>query len=474
MSDMTAANQTVPRRARLAPWFAEARALVVLGAPVILTQLAQMAMPTTDIIMVGYLGEAPLAAAGLAHTMWIFAWIAGMGPASAVAPIIAHVLGAHPANRGGVRNAVRMGFWAVLWLTPPLLMLMIFAEPILLLLGQRPELARMAGPYMQILAPSVPFALGFIVLRNFATALSRPRAPLIVMLAAVLLNFALDYLLIFGNWGFPRLGLLAAAVATTTSNIFSFAALAALLTLGAPFRPYRIWRRFFRPDWPRLWETFRLGGSIGLTTIFEVALFAGAAFLMGRFGTATLAAHQIALNVPSITFMVPLGLAMAASVRVGLAAGAGDPAGVRRAGFAAIAIAVAFMSVSALVMASFPRAIISLYLDLDDPANAEAAAIAVSILYVAAAFQILDGIQVIAGFALRGLKDVQAPMWLCGISYWLIGLPLALYFGFVADLRGFGVWLGLAGSLVAAALLLLVRFVWLSGAFARTRTSAAR
>jgi MATE family multidrug resistance protein len=447
-----------------APWLREARALIALGAPLIVTQLAQMAMPTTDLLMLGYLGEEALAATALAHTIYIFAWLAGLGPSSAVAPIIAHVLGARPGDRAGVRSAVRMGLWSVLLLTPFLCVVLVFAEPLLRALGQTPELAHLAAPYVQVLALGIPFSLGFYVLRNFATALSRPRAPLIVVGIAVLLNALLDYGLIFGHLGMPRLGLMGGAVATTTSNAFTFFALAALVTFAPTFRPYRIWRRFQRPDWARLKEILRLGGSIGLTMIFEIALFAGATLLMGRFGTAAVAAHQIAMNVPSVTFMVPLGLAMAASVRVGLAAGAGDAAGVRRAGFGAIALGVFYMSLSALVIATFPRAIAGLYIDVDDPANAETVRLAVSFLYVAAAFQVLDGIQVLSSFALRGLKDVHVPMWIAGISYWVIGLPLALFLGFRLGLEGFGVWLGLAASLVAAATLLLLRFAALSGA----------
>jgi multidrug resistance protein, MATE family len=453
------------------PWLKEARALVMLGAPLILTQLAQMAMPTTDILMLGYLGEEALAATALAHTIYIFAWLAGLGPSSAVAPIIAHVLGAKPGERAGVRAAVRMGLWSVLLLTPPLVALLLFAEPLLRALGQTPELAHLAAPYVQILAVGVPFSLGFFVLRNFATALSRPRAPLLVVGVAVLLNALLDYGLIFGHLGMPRLGMMGGAVATTTSNAFTFFALAGLVTFAPTFRPYRIWRRFHRADWTRLKEIFRLGGSIGLTMIFEIALFAGSTLLMGPFGTAAVAAHQIAMNVPSVTFMVPLGLAMAASVRVGLAAGAGDAAGVRRAGFAAIAIGMCYMSLSAIAIAGFPRAIASLYIDVDDPDNAATVRLAVSFLYVAAAFQVLDGVQVLASFALRGLKDVHVPMWLAGVSYWVIGLPLALLFGFGMGLQGLGVWLGLAASIVAAASLLLARFAWLSGVLRRSAGS---
>lgn len=455
-----------PRPARaavsLAPWFAEARALIALGAPLALTQLAQMAMPTTDLLMIGTLGEEPLAVIALANTVYVFIWLLGLGPAAAMSPVIAHIVGAHPSDRARTRNSLRMGLWAVFLLTPLLGAVLVFSEAILLALGQSPALAAQAAPYTQLLALSLPFSLGFNVLRNFATALGHARAPLFIVGAAAFLNAFLAYTFIFGHFGVPRLELVGAALATTLSQIFMFGVMAAIATFGRDFRSFRIWRRLFRPDWPRLNEILRLGLSMGLTLILEVALFLSATLVIGFFGASAVAAHQIAMNVPSLTFMVPLGLAMAATVRVGRAAGAGDSEGVRRAGFTAIFVAMAFMLVSSLLIASFPRAITGLYIDVDDPANARATELAVQFLYVAAAFQVFDGIQVMAAFALRGLKDTHIPMWLAGISYWLVGFPLAVAFAFVWGLEGFGVWLGLATSLAAAALLMTIRFIYLS------------
>jgi MATE family multidrug resistance protein len=464
VSDDTLANRPHPVGGFvcLQPWFSEARALAALGLPLIATQLAQMAMPTTDILMIGALGQEALAASALGLTIYIFAFLIGLGPASAAAPIIAQIIGANPSDRAHIRVALRMGLWAMALLSMPLCLSLFFAERALIGLGQTPELARLAAPYAHILGLGLPFSLGFHVLRNFAAALGRPRAPLGIMFAAVLLNIALDYGLIFGRLGMPEMGMLGAAVATVLSNAFCFIALAALVSFAPDFRPYRIWRRFHRPDWPRLAETFRLGLSIGLTLIFETALFAASTLLMGRFGTAALAAHQIAMNVPSITFMVPLGIAMAATIRVGYAAGAGDIEGARRAGLTALMIGGAFMLACAFLFALMPHAIAGLYLDLGDPANRSAIAYTVSFLYVVAAFQIFDGIQVVAAFALRGLKDVRLPMLIAGLSYWGAGFPLALLFGFALGWEGVGVWIGLAASLALAALLLTARFLHLS------------
>ncbi len=468
MSDIATSNALVRRpgraspSARPQPWLREARALSRLSLSLIATQLAHMAMPTTDILMIDALGQEALAAAALGSTIYIFAFLIGLGSASSVAPIIAHIFGANPSDRARVRVALRMGLWAMALLSVPLCFSLFFAEAVLIGLGQTPELARLAAPYVHLLAIGLPFSLGFNVLRNFSTALGRPRAPLFIMLAAVLLNIVLDYGLIFGRLGIPELGLLGAATATAMSSAFCFFVLAGFVTFAPSFRPYRIWRRFHRPDWSRLGETFRLGASIGVTMIFETVLFAGSALLMGRFGTSALTAHQIAINVPSITFMMPLGVAMAATVRVGHASGAGDAIGARRAGLTALVMGGGFMLVCALILAAMPRTVTGLYLDLNDPANKEAIRYTVSFLYVVAALQVFDGIQVVTAFALRGLKDVRLPMLIAGLSYWGAGFPLALLFGFVLGWEGVGIWMGLAASLAIAAFLLTARFLYLS------------
>jgi MATE family multidrug resistance protein len=199
-----------------------------------------------------------------------------------------------------------------------------------------------------------------------------------------------------------------------------------------------------------------------MTMMFETALFASSALFIGWFGTAALAAHQIAINVPSITFMVPLGVAMAATVRVGYAAGSGDATGARRAGITALAMGGGFMCISAMVLALMPRTIVGLYLDLTDPENKAAIDYAVSYLYVVAALQIFDGIQVVAAFALRGLKDARMPMLIAGFSYWGAGLPLLLLFGFVIGWEGVGIWIGQTAALMIAAILMSLRFFHLS------------
>jgi len=314
---------------------------------------------------------------------------------------------------------------------------------------------------MSGLAWGLPFALTFQVLRSFSTALSRAVPPLAVMAVAIAWNAAFDYALIFGHFGFPRLGLFGAGLASASSNIFSFAAMLTVCLAVPALKRYRILHRLQHPHWQNFAELFRLGLPIGITMVFEVALFNGAALVMGTFGLASLAAHQIAITIPSLTFMVPLGIGLAATVRVGLAIGAGDSHAARRAGFTAIGMAATFMCMTALLLLLWPREIATLWLP-DIASNADVLALAVSFLHIAAAFQLVDGIQVAASMSLRGLKDARGPMWLAGASYWLAGAPMGLWLAFHFGLQGFGIWLGLAFGLLVAALSLTARFIILS------------
>ena len=459
MSDCT---EIVEPRLAASPWISEARELLKLALPLVVTQLAQMAILTTDVIMLGRLSKEALAGAALGNTVFYFAWLFGLGPTAAISPMIAHILGARRGDRANVRTVVRMGFWVTILLSVPLTLFLMFAKDILLLLGQQPSLAVAAGQFVRPLSVGLVFSLGFQVLRSYVTALERPNASLYVMLVGIAFNALADYALIFGHFGFPKLGLFGSGIASASSYTFACLAMIAVVFATGDLRQYRIFHHFFRPNWTKFAELFRLGMPIGVTMLFEAALFNASTLLMGTFGTASVAAHQVAINVPSITFMVPLGIGLAATVRVGLAAGAGDMAGARRAGFTALAIATGFMSTTAIVLALFPHQIAALYFAADNADNADVLRLAALFLQIAAAFQIFDGIQVVASLSLRGLKDAHAPMWIAGAAYWLVGFPLCLGLGVGLHWQGLGVWIGLAFALMAAALLLSWRFVHLS------------
>jgi MATE family multidrug resistance protein len=443
-------------------WKEEIWELAKLSGPVILTQVAMMAVMTTDVIMLGHLSLRAIAGAALGNIVFFFTWLFGYGPVCAVAPMISHVLGGRPKNRVDVRAITRMGLWSVLMMAPVQMAFLFATKPLLLLLGQNPILAGDAGIFTSALAFGLPFSLGYQALRNFATALKRPTASMIVMLITIVFNATGDYTLIFGHFGAPKLGILGAGIASASSYTFSFFAMLAVIYATPALRRYRIFRRFFRPHWKHLGEIFHLGMPMGLTMMAEGTFFNASVLLMGRFGVAAVAAHQISLNVPSITFMVPLGLATAATVRVGHAAGAGDSDGVRRAGYSAMILAVAFMSLCSIVLFVFPRTIAGFYFDPSVPQNAEAIMFVTVFLRVAAAFQIFDGLQVVAALSLRGIKDARMPMILAGASYWLAGFPACLFFGFVLGLKGLGIWLGLAFGLLVAAVAMCGRFYYLA------------
>lgn len=443
---------------RIADWLPEARALILLSGPLIFTQLAQMAILATDVVLLGRLSASALAAAAIGNTVYYFCWLMGGGPTAAVAPMIAQMLGRRPNDMRGPRAVTRMGLWVALVLPLPLMPILLSTEWILSHLGQDPALARDAGKFTAMLCFGLPFTFGFQVLRNFATALERPRAALYVMLAAIVFNGVLAWALIFGHWGLPRMGITGAGIATSASAVFSFLAMVAVIWLTPALRKVRIFRRFNRPNWPQFGELFRLGVPIGLTMLFEAMLFNAMTLVVGTFGADSLAAHQVALNFASVTFMVPLGLAMAATVRVGLFAGAGDMVGARRAGMVAMVVAATVVIAFGVIMALAGSAIAGLYIAGREPFDLRVIALAAVFLKVAAAFQLFDALQVVGALALRGLKDARWPMILAGGSYWLAGAPVCILLGVTFGMGGLGVWIGLAFGLAVASVAMCVRF----------------
>jgi len=325
-------------------------------------------------------------------------------------------------------------------------------------LGQDPAISADAQGYARALAPGFLGAFGFLSLRLFAAALERPRPGLVVMLLTFAVNAVLAWGLVFGRLGMPPLGLTGAGIATTLANWFSALAMLGWVLLDRRARRFRVLGRFWRADWPRFATIWRLGLPIALTMVLEVAVFSAAVYLMGWISAAALAAHQIAIQCAATTFMVPLGIGQAATVRVGLAAGAGDAEGVGRAGWTALALAVAFMGAMAVVMALARRPLAEAFLDMARPDSLGVAVLAAQFLLVAALFQLVDGAQVVAIGALRGLADTRAPMLIAALGYWAIGFPVSLVLGFTAGWGGIGIWWGLALGLAVVAVLLTWRF----------------
>jgi multidrug resistance protein, MATE family len=425
-----------------------------LAAPLAIAQLSQMAMGVTDTILLGSLGPSAIAAGGLSSGIYFVVVTLLEGVLSSVSVTVANARGGQADDR--VPHIYWTGLLLSVLLAVPAFILLSFAEPILLKLGEPAALARDVGAYTGVLRwASVGSLIGVGMMRAFLPAIGAARRLLAVSIASVGVNAVLNYGLIHGAYGLPRLGLLGSATATTLTVWLTAVALVALLH----FRPR--FQRFVaatRPNLPLMSELLRIGWPVAITYGVETTLFLATGLVIGVLGPTQLAAHQIALNVASVTFMVPLAVGHAANVRIGYWMGAGQPLAARHAGFVALGLGVAFMALAALVFILAPRAIIGLYLRLDDPANAQTVQIAASLLAVAALFQIVDGMQAIGSGCLRGLKDTRFAMFTAALGYWGVGFPTGYFLAFHAGLGSLGLWWGLAAGLASVALLMTLRF----------------
>jgi multidrug resistance protein, MATE family len=439
-------------------WGAELRATFALALPLVIAQVAQNAINTTDVIMMGWLGPEYLAAGTLASTFIMPFLVAGIGLVGAVAPLTAQARGAR--NIKAVRRIVRQGFWIALLIAAILVPIILQIRTILGWLGQDPTLAQRAEEYTQIAAWMLFPGLAIIVLRSLLSSFDAARVVLFITLGGVALNGVGNYLLMFGHFGLPGLELRGAAISTVVTNIAMFLALLTYVLRHRRFKRFNILLRFWTPDWPRFLQIFRLGLPIGLTVLAEVSLFTAAAMLMGRLGTDEVAAHAIALQCASLAFMVPMGIGMAATVRVGMAYGRADKVGIAMAGWTGLALGTGFMAVSCIAFLTLAPVIVTVFLDPTQAKNLNALALAATFLVVAGLFQLVDGVQVVAAHALRGLSDAKVPMIVAIVGYWLVGLPIAYVLGLVIGWRGIGIWIGLACGLAFVAVVLLARFAW--------------
>ncbi len=411
-----------------------------LAVPIALTQLGQIAMMTTDLALIGRLGDEAVAAAALAHTVFFITFTFGTGLMSAVAPLAAQAFGAR--NPRLVRRALRVGLWAALLISLPMMLLPLYGEHILLMLGQAPATAHLAQQYLQGLAWGIAPALWFLAIRSFMGAVNRPEPGLWITLAAIPANAVLVYLLIHGALGLPRLELFGAGLATTIIDCGMFLA-------GLWFAHER--RQLMR-------QLIVIGAPISVAFLLEYGLFAAAALLMGLISTTALAAHQIALQVTAILFMVPFGIGMAATVRVGHAVGRNDAAAVKLAGFVATLLGIVLASVLTLAVILGRFAIARLFFGEAVESGGVVIELTATLLMVGATFFVADGIQTVAAGALRGMNDTRVPLLFAAISYWLIGFPAAYGLAFWTRFGAVGVWIGLSCGTAVYAILLILRF----------------
>ncbi len=426
-----------------------------LASPLAVAQLAQMAMGITDTVLLGNLGGDALAAGGLGASLFITVSVVLQGVLTAISVLVSQTRGAgHDAQ---VPVLYWTGMLLALLLVAPAFALFSMAEPLLLAVGEPPALAHDVGRFVDVLRWGTPGALlGMGLMRAFLPAIDQGGMILWVSLASAGTNGALCYGLVHGSWGLPALGLLGPALATVLS--LSAGALALLLLLhGRP--ALRLFVTWHRPDFGILGAMLRLGVPVSATFAVEAGLFLAIALLIGWLGPVPLAAQQVALNIVSVAFMVPLAIAQAANVRVGHRVGANDYPGARRAGLVAIGLGAAFEIAAALLLLVAPNAVIGLYLDPMRPGNAETFAIATGLVNVAVVFQVADGVQSVASGALRGLGDTRVPFLLAAVGYWGVGFPAAWFLTMHAGWGAAGAWWGLAASLMVVAALLTRRFL---------------
>jgi MATE family multidrug resistance protein len=453
---MDAANLSAKERD--SAWRDELRSTLALAWPLILANLTQQLIQATDVLLLGRLGSTQLAAATLALNLtWTFS-IFLLGLITATSPMMATALGQRFNAVRDVRRTFRAGLWLLAIVMPPYWLGIWHAGSLMLALGQAPELAAQGQTflraYMWLVAPWLLFQL----LRNFVAALERPRIVLWLSIGGILLNALISWALIFGHFGLPALGLVGSGLGSTITWLIMCAALIAVILTDRQFRRFHLFGRFWRFDRQRTMSMIKLGWPIGATMGLEIGVFALAAYFMGWIGATAVAAHAVALQLAALTFMVPLGLGQAATVRVGRALGRHDEAGITRAGWTAWVLGLLFMGTMAVVMWSIPRQLITLFLN-DVPQNAVVIGLAVSFLRVAAAFQLVDGAQVIGAGMLRGLHDTRWPLLFAFFGYWVVGLGIGAWLAFAADWKGVGIWVGLASGLAAVAALMLARWL---------------
>ncbi|MEM8731006.1 MAG: MATE family efflux transporter [Pseudomonadota bacterium] len=434
--------------------FQHMRATLTLGLPLIGGHLAQFAIGLTDTIMLGWYSIEALAAVTLAGSYFFMFFLVGSGFAWAVMPMVAGF--APGGDETSIRRVTRMGLWLSLIYACAAMPAFWWSEPVLLYLGQTEAVAALASDYLQIAGWGIFPALLVTVLKSYLAALERTRIVLWVTVASALVNVLGNYLFIFGHGPWPEMGAEGAALSSimTHTTALCGAALYAVLV----FPNHQLFVRFWRADWEMFWRVFKVGVPIGLTTLSEVSLFAASAVLMGWLGTIPLAAHGIAIQLASAAFNLHLGLSNAATVRAGRAAGQRDMIGLRQGAIAVLILSlIASLATMALFLAQ-PETLVGLFLEAGNPDLPQTLAIGVHLLAVAALFQLVDGAQVVALGLLRGVQDTTIPMVMAALSYWCIGLPASYWLGFVWNMGGVGVWLGLVLGLAAAAALLLWRF----------------
>jgi len=431
-----------------------------LASPVILGMLGHTFVQLADNIMVGQLGTAELAAVSLGNSFVFIGMSLGIGFSTAITPLVAEADGA--GKKSDAKSALKHGLVLCTLLGLTLFLLIMLARPLMYHMDQPPEVVKLAMPYLTLVAFSLVPLVMFQAFKQFSEGLSQTKYPMWATIIANVINIVLNYLLIFGSFGFPKLGIVGAAIGTLAARIIMVIFIWVLLKNRKKFHDYVTGFNFRNIERKVMNKIVNLGFPSAMQMFFEVAIFTAAIWMSGVLGKNPQAANQIALNLASMTFMVGMGLSVAAMIRVGNQKGLQNFKELRRIAFSifflTLLLEIAFAILFLLGRHWFP----SLYLDENNVAqmadNTEVIALTAQLLLVAAVFQISDGIQVVVLGALRGLQDVKIPTWITFVAYWLIGFPICYYLGLHTELKSTGIWIGLLAGLTASAIMLYIRF----------------
>ena len=439
-------------------YFDHTRASLRLGLPLIGGFLAQFAIGLTDAVMLGWYSVEALAAVTLAGTYFFVLFLLGGGFAWAVMPMVAAAFTED--DHVKVRRVARMGLWLSMTFSALALPLMWWSQPILALLGQSAEISQFSQDYLRIAGWGLFPALNMMVLKSYLAALEKTNVVFGMTVLAAIVNAIANYVLIFGNWGAPELGLQGAAISSVITQAVVMFGMGIYTVYVLP--QYALFNRLWRPDWEMFFRVFGLGFPIGLTHLSEVSLFASSAMMMGWLGTIPLAAHGIAVQLASATFMVHMGLSNVATIRMSQAYAQKDIIFATRGALTVIVLSLAVAILTIFLFLLMPEMLISMFLERDEPARAEIISLGIGLLAIAALFQLVDGAQVIALGLLRGVQETRVPMIIAALSYLIVGIPASYLLGFSLEFGGIGIWLGLVCGLTCAGILLMIRF-WHKG-----------
>ena len=429
----------------------EIKKIIALSIPIVVGQLGQLLMSVVDTIMVGKIGAQPLAAAAVANAVFHLVLVVGFGLSMAVTPLTAIAYGAGRFKECGV--ILRQGILVNLFFGLLLCGVTYLLSESIRFLNQPVEIVGPASLYMKVLGFSLLPMMLFQSYRQFAEGVSFLRPAMIITLLANLVNILANWVFIYGNLGVPPLGLTGAGIATISSRTFMALMLMIVITRSKEMLPYAPLLKFRGPDFPVIRRLLAIGIPAGCQYFFEVSAFAASSVMIGWMGTIPLAAHQIALNLASISFMVAMGISSAATIRVSNAVGGNDIQATRRAGFTAALLCAGFMASAGLIFILFRVFLPGLY--ISDKAVID---ISAALLVIVAFFQVSDGTQAVGLGILRGITDMKVPTFLTLAAYWIMGLPSGYYMAFKLDMGIYGVWYGLLVSLTASALLMMFRF----------------